>query len=308
MSYAEEEIAGEGPPTTARLRAVLDRAARVVIVEAAPGEADSADLPRLTVTGAGIGDLARHLAVVDGGTGDSCRCAGWPTITVYDAQDTRLARWTLHHQSGLRGLGDSDADLRDGPALTAWLAERGLTRSRRVREELAEEEARSEQRRTRWIRAAPDGLGRAAADVARPPAHDPGSWSGELRRAEERLAAAARREYPDSGERIRLLLAWAGTSTRSSSGGSMWYDAAVLRLLLAEDPALLLAACAAAPLSPAELDGAAVLFATVEWTTARGRQLPEPLRSWLIEHIEADGTDPMRFRMRHGYYGAERTV
>ncbi|MEV4175546.1 hypothetical protein [Nonomuraea sp. NPDC049709] len=40
---------------------------------------------------------------------------------------------------------------------------------------------------------------------------------------------------------------------------------------------------------------------------AHGMQLSEPLRSMLIGHIQADGTDPMRSRMRHGYYGAERS-
>ncbi|MDQ1012964.1 hypothetical protein QFZ82_007449 [Streptomyces sp. V4I23] len=306
MSY--EERAGEDRPTTARLREVLDRASRVVIVEASPSEADSVDLPRLTVTGAEIGELAQRLAIVDGGTGDMCRCSGWPTITVYGTQGDPIARWTLHHQAGLRGMGDCDADLRDGPALTAWLAERGLTGSRRVQEELAKEETEEERRRMRWIRAAPDGLGQAAADVARPPARDYDAWSRGSQHAGERLGALARQQYPDSRERIRLLPAWAGISARRSSGGLQWYDMAVLRQLLTEDPGLVLAACAVSPLSPDQLDGAAELFSALEWTRAQGRQLPEPLRSLLIEHIRADGTDAMRFRMQHGYYGAERTV
>ncbi|MGY1577407.1 hypothetical protein [Streptomyces sp. MN13] len=310
MNYEEAEGTGEDRPTTARLRQVLDRAERVVIVEASPAEADadSADLPRLTVTGAEIGELARLLAIVDGGTGDRCRCIGWPTITVYDSQGDLIARWTLHHQSGLRGLGDCDADLRDGPALTAWLAERGLTRSRSVQEGLAREEAEEERRRTEWIQAAPEGLAQAAADVARPPARDYKAWSGGRQQAGDRLAALARQRYPDTGERIRLLLAWLGVSARRSSGGMKWYDMAVLRQLLAEEPGLVLAACVASPLTPAQLDGAAELFRAVEWTKAQGRNLPKPLESLLIEHIRADGTDAMRFCMNHGYYGAERTV
>ncbi|MFG2004014.1 hypothetical protein ACGFNU_33140 [Spirillospora sp. NPDC048911] len=69
---------------------------------------------------------------MDGGTGDRCRCPGWPTILIHDAHDQLIDRWTLHHQESIRSLGDCDADLRDGPALTAWLAERGLTGSQRV--------------------------------------------------------------------------------------------------------------------------------------------------------------------------------
>ncbi|MDQ1013085.1 hypothetical protein QFZ82_007570 [Streptomyces sp. V4I23] len=81
MSYEEREGTGKGRPTTARLREVLDRASWAVIVEASPSEADSADLPRLPVTGAEIGELAQRLAVADGGTGGrimrSISLLGW---------------------------------------------------------------------------------------------------------------------------------------------------------------------------------------------------------------------------------------
>ncbi|MFI0446799.1 hypothetical protein [Actinomadura sp. 6N118] len=125
----------EGRPTTARLQSVLNRAARVVLVEGSPDQVDSADLARTVVTGADIADLAGLLAIVDGGTGDRCRCSGWPTILIHDVHDELIACWTLHHQDSIRGVGDCDADLRDGPALTAWLAERGLTGSQQAKAE-----------------------------------------------------------------------------------------------------------------------------------------------------------------------------
>ncbi|MFD7262679.1 hypothetical protein [Streptomyces sp. NPDC059874] len=298
----------EGAPTTARLRDVLNRAERVVIAEGSPDEADSAEVARIVVTGTEIADLAQLLAIVDGGTGDRCRCNGWPTIVVHDVKGELIACWTLHHQSGLRGIGDCDADLRDGPALTEWLAERGLTGSREVQAGLAVQEAEEDRRRLRWLQAAPAGLRDAAMDVFDPPGRDLEAWSGRLRDAKARLAALVQDGYPDGIERIRVLLAWAGVPARESTGGLKWYDMAVEQQLLAEDPDLILAALAARPLSPAQLDGAAQLFGSLEWTGAHGKQLPEPLRSMLIGHIQADGTDPMRFRMRHGYYGAERSA
>ncbi|MFF3209365.1 hypothetical protein ACFYYB_01770 [Streptomyces sp. NPDC002886] len=298
----------EDVPTTARVQDVLNRAARVVIVEGSPYDADSTDLKRLVVTGDEIADLARHLAIVDGGTGDSCRCNGWPTIMVHGPDGALTAHWTLHHQTGLRGIGNCDADLRDGPALTAWLARRGLTGSQEVQERLAEEETEAEQRRTRWIRAAPDGLADAAADVSRPPGRDYEAWSRQLGAAEERLAALVQQRYPDAIERIRALLAWAGTCSRESTGGSMWYDMAVMSRLHDESPDLVLFALAARPPSPAQLDGAAELFCTHEWTDAHDRRLPEPQRSMLSAHIRADGTDAMRLRLSWGYYGAKRTA
>lgn len=297
----------ENVPTTAQVQDVLNRATHVVIVEGSPDEVDSIGLARLVVTGDKIADLARHLAIVDGGTGDNCRCRGWPTIMVHGAYG-ETACWTLHHQTGLRGIGNCDADLRDGPALTEWLARHGLTGSQRAQERLAEEEAEAEQRRMRWIQAAPAGLADAAADVSQPPGRDDEAWSRQLDDAEDRLAALVQQHYPDAIERIRALLAWAGIRSRESSGGSMWYDIAVLRQLHYESSDLVLAALAARPPSPAQLDGASELFGTLEWTKVHDRHLPEPQRSMLIGHIQAEGTDAMRRRLSWGYYGAERTV
>lgn len=294
----------EGAPTNARLRDVLSGAGHVVIVDAPPDEADFAERARTVVTGDDIADLARLLAIVEGGNGDRCRCSGWPTIRVHAADDRLIACWTLHHQSGLRGMGDCDADLRDGPALTEWLAERGLTGSREVQAELAVQAAEAEQRRTRWIQAAPAGLTDVAAVVAASPDHDYEGWSRRLRESEDRLAALLRRNYPNGIERVRALLAWAGIASRESKGGQMWYDAVVQRRLLAEDSALILTASSEQPLSLAQLDGAAELFVSIEWTRSHGRQLPEPLRSRLLGHIQAHGTDAMKYRMSHGYYGA----
>ncbi|MBC2904278.1 hypothetical protein [Streptomyces cupreus] len=308
MIYKGAVGMAEGAPTTARLREVLNRAGRVVIVEGPPAEVDSADLARIVVTGAEIVDLARLLAIVDGGTGDQCRCDGWPTIMVHDVDGELIACWTLHHQSGLRGIGNCDADLRDGPALTEWLAERGLTGSREAQSALAAQEAEAERRRMRWIQAAPAGLSEAAADVAHPQGRDLEAWSRRLQDAKDRLATLVRHRCPGAVERIRVLLAWAGIPSRESTGGLKWYDMAVQQQLLAEDPDLILAALTTRSPSPVQLDGAAALFGSQEWISVHGKQLPEPLRSMLIAHIQAEGTDAMRFRLRHGYYGAERSV
>ncbi|MFF3430585.1 hypothetical protein [Streptomyces sp. NPDC002602] len=301
MIYEGTTDMTEGAPTTARLRDVLNRAGRVVIVEASPDEADSADVAQIVVTGAEIADLARMLAIVDGGTGDRCLCDGWPTIMVHDATGELIACWTLHHQSGLRGTGDCDADLRDGPALTEWLAERGLTGSREVQAELAVQEAEEDRRRMRWLQGAPAGLRDAAKDLAHPPGDDLEAWAGQLRDVQARLATLIHHCHPDAIERIRVLLGWAGIPAREPGGGLKWYDMAVQQQLLAEDPDLILAALATSP-SPAQLDGAAQLFGSLDWTGAHGRRLPEPVRSLLVGHIQAAGTDPMRFRLRHGYY------
>jgi len=255
-----------------------------------PGRGDAA---RIVVSGDEIGELTRLLAVVDGGNGDRCRCLGWPTIRVFDATGRELARWTLHHQTGIRGLGNCDADLRDGPALTTWLADHGLTGSRERQEMLPRQRAEGEKRRAQWVRAAPAVLTEAAEAVSR-------GMDG----AEEELADLVSQRFPDAAERIRMLMAWAGFPPRQADG-TPWSELAPQRMLLSESNESIFNALASAPLTPEQLDGAAELFTSLEWTLPLRAGVPEPLRSQLIAHVTATGTDPMRFRMRHGY-GAER--
>ncbi|WP_141721865.1 hypothetical protein [Micromonospora citrea] len=285
----------DGAPTTALLESVLAQAAEVVIVEASPDELDRADAARTVVTGEDIAELARLLSVVDGGTGDRCRCPGWPTVLVSAAGGRRLALWTLHHQAALGGLGNCDAALRDGSALTRWLAGRGLTGSRDVQQSLARAAVEREDRRARWVAAAPRGLTAVAAATSRREAG-----------AEERLVDLVARRHPDAVERVLALLAWAGFPPRQPDG-TPWHELAPQRLLLAEPTELIFEALASVSPTPAQLDGAAELFTSLEWTRPPRAELPEPLRTVLIDHVTATGTDPMRFRMRHGY-GAGRAT
>jgi len=294
---------GTGRPSTARLRKELRRAARVVVVEAAPCEVDRPGAARLELTGAGIAELADLLAVVDGGTGDVCRCPGWPTILLHGADGARFAEWSLHHGTDIRGIGDCDARLLHGAALDDWLAGHGLTGPREARERQAAEEALREGRRQRWLAAAPPELAAAAAEVARDSDDDLVAWSERQRRARTGFAGLARRHWPDRDERIRALLAWLALAGREETGGLRWYDLALQEQLLSEEPESVIAALTVRPPEPAHLDGAAELFCALEWVDARGKGLPEPLRSTLLAHIEACGTDPMRTRAGWGYYG-----
>jgi hypothetical protein len=278
-------------PSIKRLQGILSTAAEVLIVEAGPGELDRADAARTVVTGEEIAGLARVLAVVDGGIGDECLCDGRPTILAFGADGRELARWTVHHRRYLAGLGDSDAELRNGPALTEWLAEHGLTGSRDIQLMRERQDVEHEARRVRWVTAAPAGLGSLAEAVTR-----------EDDDAERRLADLLARRIPDLVQRLRALTAWAGVPARET--GIYRYESLPQRLLLAEPTAATLDALMTAPLSPVQLDGASELFTCLEWTRPLRAAVPEPLRSQLIAHVTADGTEPMRFRMRHGY-GAE---
>jgi hypothetical protein len=78
-------------------------------------------------------------------------------------------------------------------------------------------------------------------------------------------------------------------------------------MLLAEPTESIFNALISASLTPGQLDGAAELFTSLEWTRSRPADIPDSLRSLLIAHVTATGTDPMKFRMRDGF-GAKRIV
>ncbi|MEH0935332.1 hypothetical protein [Micromonospora psammae] len=286
----------DGAPSAALAERVLAEAAEVLIIEASVDELDRTDAARVVLSGREVAELARLLAVVDGGTEDRCLCLGWPTILVLDATGREFARWTLHHQVAIRGLGSCDAELRDGAGLTDWLAEHGLTGSREVQRMLARQADEDEERRVQWVKAAPPDIVEAAEAASR-------RGTG----AEARLADLVAQRYPDAIERIRALAAWAGFPPRHTTtmGGTPWYELAPERMLLAEPTESIFNALTSTSLTPGQLDGAAELFTSLEWTRLQRADIPESLRSLLIAHVKATGTDPMKFRMRHGY-GADR--
>jgi hypothetical protein len=277
-------------PTTAGIRRLLVRATEVVIIEESPDELDGTDAARLSVTGSEIAELARRLAIIDGGMGDHCLCLGWPTILLLDARGVEFARWTLHHEIRIRAVGNCDADLLDGPGLADWLADHGLTGMRQAVQDRVRQDAELEERRIRWVRSAPPGLTEAAESVSR---REDG--------AEQALADLVARSYPDVTERIRTLAAWAGMSARNGDGGWYWYELVPQQMLLPEPTDAIFHALTSAPLTAAQLDGAAELFTCMKWTRPIRAEIPEPLRSTLITHVSATGTEPMKFRMRHGY-------
>jgi hypothetical protein len=194
--------------------------------------------------------------------------------------------------TGSASSGDSDAELRDGAALTEWLVAHGLTGSRDAQLGLAREEAAFEARRVRWVAAAPAGLGSLAAAVTR-----------REEDAEQRLADMVVRRLPGLTERIRTLTAWAGVPAREH--GLYCYESAPRGLLLTEPTEAILDALMVAPLSPVQLDGAADLFTCLEWTRPLRAEIPEPLRSQLIAHGTATGNradalpNASRLRRRH---------
>jgi hypothetical protein len=115
-------------------------------------------------------------------------------------------------------------------------------------------------------------------------------------------AAVMPQIYPDQATRIRTLVAWAGFAARGEDREHAGrHETAPERMVRTEPPEAILHALLSAPLTSRQLDGTAELVTSSGWATP----LPEALRVTLIAHVTSTGSEPMKFRMRHGY-GADR--
>lgn len=160
VNHAAGPLPQEEPPTNAAMRLALSLASEVAVVDVGMSGDPWGGTARFTVTGDEVAGLAQLLAIVDGGTGDRCRCWRGPALLLRGAAGERVAQWTLHlHQDGsIRGVGNCDAELRDGPGILHWLAGHGLSEPLEAERRRAHEAAGHEERRAGWVAAAPAGL------------------------------------------------------------------------------------------------------------------------------------------------------
>lgn len=74
-----------------------------------------------------LAELFKRLEVVEPAFGAHCMCFGDQAFELRDQHDNLLAVLGLHHGDGLRWDGWScDAELKNGPALMAWLRNHGV--------------------------------------------------------------------------------------------------------------------------------------------------------------------------------------
>jgi hypothetical protein len=174
-----------------------------------------------------------------------------PTLEMLSADRAHLALLGIHHGFAIRWKEwKDDARLADGRVLLEWLAERGVSEPLR---DFEEAQTRKRQRHTawnRWVEAMPADL-RALPEAM---------WqelttSGDL----TAVLTATADSCPDARERILALFKWYGSGAGSWSQYPDW-ERFPERLLLTFSQADLVNA-ASGPLTEAQLDGAARLFA-----------------------------------------------
>jgi hypothetical protein len=280
-------LGGDGPnPTQSSLDALLAKVARVEVrtVDGQLKEA-VADRPSLEA-------LAGALQVFDGPMGH-CMCAGDPHLWLFEpGSEQPAATLGVHHGTGLRWDGwGSDAELCDGYALLAWLAEHGAPEALREVEEDAQRGVDHAEQRARWGEACPASLQPRLAHMIGEDSFEgfflppPGERPGWLDAAEACLTG----ELPAVEERVRALLTWYGTVQAWTGFAS--HEELPLLFLRAYSTQQVVAALAGVELTGPLVDGAARLLAAAP--AADREAIPDALAATLVGYAFSAG-DPFR--------------
>jgi hypothetical protein len=272
-------------PTQAALDSVMDqvRAVRVFNNGSHDGKILGNDVALEVSEPADVAALRATMRILDG-PGGHCMCIGGPTLELMSADGSRLAVLSIHHGLAIRwNRWKDDAKLVDGRLLLDWLAERGVAKPLREFEAMEQRQRESKQHRNRWLAAMPNAL----VPV----------WSSALGNFGivnvDALRARLETALPDEAERVLALLEWFGSGAGPWSGHPS-YETAAETLLLEYSTARVIKVIESARLSPAQLEGAARLFAGWSFSQQRPNdlmELPGPLKTALWEHVK-DTRDP----------------
>jgi hypothetical protein len=240
-----------------------------------------------------VAALRGTMRIIDG-PGGHCMCFGGPTLELLSADRSRLALLSIHHGLAIRwNQWKDDARLVDGRLLLEWLAERGVVDPLRELEAMDASRHSSEHDWDRWLAAMPSAL----IPVWSSALGQFGSYNVDP------LSAALESGLPDEGDRILALLEWFGSGAGPWSGFPS-YEQAAEDLLLKHATARIIEAVESARLSPAQLEGAARLFAS--WSFGKERpeglkELPGALREALWHHVKDTQDNDKRSRATRAF-------
>jgi hypothetical protein len=284
-------------PTQASLDALLDdvHAVRVFRDGCHDDTLLSSDLLLQVDDPTDVAALREALSIVDG-PGGHCLCFGDPTLEMLSQTGSRLALVSLHHGLSIRwNQWKDDATLVDGRTLLDWLAERGVVEPLREFEAAEARKIQGKKDWDRWLAAMPSPLTAVWSDAI-----------GEYGSVDvSPLRDALERGLPGDGERILALFEWFGSGAGPWSGFPS-YEKSAEDLLLDYSTARLVEVAESTPLSDAQLEGAARLFAGWAFNKQRPdglRELPDGLRQALWEHVKDTEDDDKRARATRALAG-----
>jgi hypothetical protein len=234
----------------------------------------------------GLAGVREALRIREGGPAFRCMCRGDLAIELFRGRKA-LPAIGLHHGASIR-LEDwgSDAELADGRAFFAWLADHGAPGFLEAYEQSLALQKEAEAIRSKWLQAAPPEAREFIENIA-PEALPP----SQERSACEPVMRALEAAYPEALDRIARLFAWYGSGSGPWSGYPSYEH--VADLLLAQHDFHDVISAVAAGLDRPEAETGAARFIAIHARTRAERSLvsriPEATRATLTARANETG-------------------
>jgi hypothetical protein len=222
-----------------------------------------------------------------------CACTDGPEISLLRNKKEIAAIW--NHQGTAIGssVWEGDWKISDPDRWLRWFDARGMTYARDFFNQMQAGERKAVSDETRWMSAMPSSL-KPLWSKARSQ-YDPPLSFPDL----QPLNVAVAKQYPDTYDRIRALMAWFGSGAGPWSGFP-GYEEIPAKLLRQYPTADLIRAVDGRNLSEQELEGAARILGS--WTgVSEHTPIPAELRRTLLEHCQKSSDQDKRERARQAF-------
>jgi hypothetical protein len=211
----------------------------------------------------------------DGGPFD-CACMDGPEIALLKNKKEIAAVWNHEGTAIGSSIWSGDWENSDPERWLRWFDTRGMTSARELFNDLQFEHKKSAADERRWLETMPSSLKSLWSKTLSQ--YNPPSNFPDLKP----LNAALLKQYPDTNERIRALMAWFGSGARPWSGFP-GYEEIAQKILRPYPTAELIGAVDGRSLNDEEVEGAARILGS--WTPIPDHTpIPPGLRQILLDH------------------------
>jgi len=205
-----------------------------------------------------------------------CACVDGPEIALLKNKEEIAAIWNHEGTTIGSSLWEGDWENSDPDRWLRWFDERGMKDAREFFKDMQAQQRKAGVDERRWLNALPSSLKPLWSNAVRQ--YDPPTNSPDL----NPLNAALVKEYPDTYDRIRALMAWFGSGAGPWSGFP-GYEEIAEKLLRQYPTPELIEAVEGRNLTGPELEGAARILGS--WTPVSDpTPIPVDLQRTLLEH------------------------
>ena len=272
MRYPEEK-----PVVLDELYSVLRKTVRIVVEDYPPSGGTETHYESSDRND--VEDLRASLLLEVPAEGFHCMCLGSPALRLY-GPDRECETLTNHHGLSVRcSLWTSDVEVRDTEKWLSWFDRRGMPGPRQEVEDARRRQETNQKAWAKWV----DAMPKALAPV----------WEGAVNHLwgslnVAPLGIALANGEPEETRCIRALCEWYGSGTGLWSGYP-FYEEAAEKLLLGYSTTSIVEAIQSSTFSPAQMEGAARLFAGSSFREARPddlKKIPYSLKKLLWDHVK----------------------